>query len=94
MKLPRLCAAAAVTFQGDQSTTPTAPRWWAHNLRPRYNVCPTDPVDVVTAADGKRDLVTMRWGLIPRWWSKTIKEAKMATFNRRGRDYRDEAVLS
>src|SRR5262249_7549624 len=25
-----------------------------HNLRPRYNVCPTDPVDVVTADDGKR----------------------------------------
>ena len=24
---------------------------------------------------------TMRWGLIPHWWSKTIKEAKMATFN-------------
>jgi putative SOS response-associated peptidase YedK len=22
-----------------------------HNLRPRYNVCPTDPVDVVTATD-------------------------------------------
>ena len=54
-----------------------------HNLRPRYNVCPTDPVDVVTAADGKRDLVTMRWGLIPRWWSKTIKDVKMATFNAR-----------
>jgi putative SOS response-associated peptidase YedK len=71
------------TFQGDQSTTPTAPRWWAHNLRPRYNVCPTDPVDVVTAEEGKRELITMRWGLIPRWWSKTIKEAKMATFNAR-----------
>jgi len=51
-----------------------------HNLRPRYNVCPTDPVDVVTA---ERHLVTMRWGLIPRWWSKTIKDAKMATFNAR-----------
>ena len=25
----------------------------------------------------------MRWGLIPRWWSKTIKDAKMATFNAR-----------
>ena len=36
-----------------------------HNLRPRYNVCPTDPVDVVTAEDGKRDLVPMRWGLSP-----------------------------
>jgi putative SOS response-associated peptidase YedK len=54
-----------------------------HNLRPRYNVCPTDPVDVVTAEEGKRELVPMRWGLIPRWWSKTIKEAKIATFNAR-----------
>ena len=25
----------------------------------------------------------MRWGLIPRWWSKTIKDAKTATFNAR-----------
>ena len=37
-----------------------------HNLRPRYNVCPTDPVDVVTAKEGKRELVPMRWGLVPR----------------------------
>ena len=27
-----------------------------HNLRPRYNVCPTDPVDVVRAEEGKREL--------------------------------------
>ena len=54
-----------------------------HNLRPRYNVCPTDPVDVVTAADGRRDLVTMRWGLVPRWWSKPLKELRAATFNAR-----------
>ena len=27
-----------------------------HNLRPRYNVCPTDPIDVVTGEDGKREL--------------------------------------
>ena len=42
-----------------------------HNLRPRYNVCPTDPVDVVTA---DRQLVAMRWGLVPWWWSKPLKE--------------------
>jgi putative SOS response-associated peptidase YedK len=54
-----------------------------HNFPPRYNVCPTDPVDTIVAADGKRGLVTMRWGLIPRWWNKTIKDAKMATFNAR-----------
>ena len=35
-----------------------------HNLRPRYNVCPTDPVDVVIEIDGKRELATMRWGLV------------------------------
>jgi putative SOS response-associated peptidase YedK len=54
-----------------------------HNLRPRFNVCPTDPVDVVTAKDGKRDLVSMRWGLVPWWWSKPLKELRMATFNAR-----------
>jgi putative SOS response-associated peptidase YedK len=51
-----------------------------HNLRPRYNVCPTDPVDVVTA---ERQLVAMRWGLVPWWWNKPLKELRMATFNAR-----------
>src|SRR3984957_3626746 len=43
----------------------------------------TDPVDVVSAEEGERELVRVRWGLIPRWWSKTIKDAKIATFNAR-----------
>jgi putative SOS response-associated peptidase YedK len=34
---------------------------------PNYNVCPTDPVHVVT---GDRRLVSMRWGLIPSWYKK------------------------
>ena len=25
----------------------------------------------------------MRWGLVPRWWSKTLKDVRMATFNAR-----------
>jgi putative SOS response-associated peptidase YedK len=54
-----------------------------HNLQPRYNVCPTDPIDVVTERDGKRDPVRMRWGLVPWWWSKPLKELRMATFNAR-----------
>jgi putative SOS response-associated peptidase YedK len=54
-----------------------------HNLRPIYNVCPTDPVDVILAEEDKRQLVQMRWGLIPRWWSKWLKDAKIATFNAR-----------
>jgi putative SOS response-associated peptidase YedK len=41
-----------------------------HSLLPRYNVCPTDPIDAVTERDGKRDFVRMRWGLVPWWLSK------------------------
>jgi putative SOS response-associated peptidase YedK len=54
-----------------------------HNLQPRFNVCPTDPIDVVTEQDGKRNFVRMRWGLVPNWWPKPIKELKAATFNAR-----------
>jgi len=52
-----------------------------HNLQPRYNVCPTDPVDVVTVEDSRRTLAPMRWGFVPRWWSKPLKEMRVATFN-------------
>jgi putative SOS response-associated peptidase YedK len=31
-----------------------------HNLPPRYNICPTDPVDVVISRDGVRDYVSAR----------------------------------
>ena len=34
---------------------------------PRFNICPTNPVAVVTS-DGARCLRTMRWGLIPPWY--------------------------
>ena len=55
----------------------------ARNTQARYNVCPTDPIDVVTERDGKRDCVSMRWGLVPFWWSKPLKELRLATFNAR-----------
>jgi putative SOS response-associated peptidase YedK len=53
------------------------------NMRPSFNVCPTDPVDTVVANDGRHELETMRWGLIPFWWSKPLKELRLATFNAR-----------
>src|SRR5262245_49447101 len=54
------------------------------NIQPSYNVCPTDTVDTVRATeDGKRELVPMRWGLIPWHWKKPLKEMKLATFNAR-----------
>ena len=53
------------------------------NIQPRYNICPTTDVDVVVSTDGKRSIVPMRWGLVPYWWSKSLKELRLATFNAR-----------
>ena len=53
------------------------------NMQPSFNVCPTDPVDTVVAREGNRELVQMRWGLVPYWWSKPLKELRLATFNAR-----------
>jgi putative SOS response-associated peptidase YedK len=55
---------------------------YARNTRPRYNVCPTTTIDAVISRDGKRELLPMRWGLIPSWWKKKAKETP-ATFNAR-----------
>ena len=53
------------------------------NLRPIYNVCPTDLADTILANAGKHEFVEMRWGLVPFWWSKPLMELRLATFNAR-----------
>ncbi|MGQ0611560.1 MAG: SOS response-associated peptidase [Paracoccaceae bacterium] len=35
---------------------------------PRHNICPTQPVAVVTSDGGMRRLQAMRWGFIPSWY--------------------------
>ena len=52
------------------------------NLPARYNICPTDTIDAVIKRERRRELVPMRWGLVPSWWKKKAKEAP-ATFNAR-----------
>ncbi|MGH8897872.1 MAG: SOS response-associated peptidase [Egibacteraceae bacterium] len=46
----------------------------AEDLRPSWNVAPTDPVYAVAAHEGRRVLVTLRWGLVP-FWAKNPKVA-------------------
>jgi len=53
------------------------------NMQPNYNHCPTDPTDTILLRDGKRVFEKMRWGLIPQWWNKPLKELRLATFNAR-----------
>jgi putative SOS response-associated peptidase YedK len=57
------------------------------NLQPRYNIAPTTFIDVVTQRVRKREItgremVPMRWGLVPDWWKKSRKDVP-ATFNSR-----------
>ena len=53
------------------------------NLQPRYNIEPTTTIDVVRLnREDRRELVRMRWGLVPGWWSKALKDVP-ATFNAR-----------
>jgi putative SOS response-associated peptidase YedK len=41
-------------------------------LHPRYNVAPTQAVPAARLQDGRRALVTLRWGLVPVW-AKDLK---------------------
>jgi putative SOS response-associated peptidase YedK len=53
------------------------------NMQPNYNHCPTDPTSTILLREGKRVFEPMRWGMIPRWWNKPLKELRLATFNAR-----------
>lgn len=35
---------------------------------PQFNICPTQQIHVVTAADDARRLGAMRWGFLPHWY--------------------------
>jgi len=62
------------------------------NLQPRYNIAPTTTVDVIRLGPNGRELVPMRWGLIPGWWKKSAKEVP-ATFNARAESVVDKPMF-
>jgi len=53
----------------------------ARNWPANYNVCPTQEVGTIVLRDGRRRFERMRWGIIPWFHKKPIKEWKSATFN-------------
>lgn len=62
------------------------------NPRPRYNICPTTTIDVVVGREGERELVPMRWGLVPAWWPKPLRSIK-DTFNARAESVAEMAMF-
>jgi len=41
------------------------------NVAPRYNVAPTDLIEVIRAGPAGLELTPMRWGLAHSWWKKS-----------------------
>ncbi len=62
------------------------------NLRPRYNIAPTNMVDAVRLGENGRELVQMQWGLVPSWWKKPLRDLP-ATFNARSDTVADKPMF-
>src|SRR5262249_51132417 len=63
------------------------------NLEPRFNIFPTDTLDAVVGQGGTRQLVPLRWGLVPYWWNKRLKDLRLATFNARSESVAEKPLF-
>src|ERR1700722_16758762 len=58
-------------------------------VAPRYNIAPSQPVAAVRLGEHGRELVSLRWGLIPAW----AKDAKFAPINARAETDADKPTF-
>jgi putative SOS response-associated peptidase YedK len=63
----------------------------ARDIQPRYSVYSPTTIDTVIGR-APRALVPMRWGIIPSWWSKPLKDLKVTTFNVRVETIREKPM--
>jgi len=61
------------------------------NFPARYNVAPTQPIPIVRLAEGRRQFVLVRWGLIPAW----VKDPRdfSLLINARGQSVNDKPAF-
>src|SRR5215471_1902475 len=65
----------------------------ARNLQAHYNIAPNDTVEVVRTAENRTtELVPMRWGLVPWWWKKPLKQLP-ASLNARAESVADKPMF-
>ncbi len=55
-------------------------------IRQSWNLAPTSITPVFLPAEGGLAGAMARWGLVPDWWKKPLKELKFATFNARAEE--------
>lgn len=49
----------------------------APDIPPRYNIAPSQSILVVRAGESGREVIAMRWGLIPSWMKEPPKDARL-----------------
>lgn len=59
---------------------------WFPDLKPNYNLSPTQLAPVVLENDGERVLELMRWGLVPSWAKSVADASKYSLINARGEE--------
>jgi putative SOS response-associated peptidase YedK len=61
------------------------------NFPARYNIAPTQPIPIVRLAEGRRQFVLLRWGLIPAW----VKDPRAFSLliNARGESVNDKPAF-
>jgi putative SOS response-associated peptidase YedK len=64
----------------------------APNLRPHYNVSPTQQVGTIVRSEAGREYREMRWWLVPSWWKKPLQELP-STFNARSEGIADKPMF-
>src|SRR5258708_2260370 len=65
----------------------------ARNLQAPSQRSPPHPVGVVKLSTWcRRELVSMRWGLVPWWWKKPLKQVP-ASFNARAESVADKPMF-
>lgn len=67
---------------------PATPR----NLQPRYNIAPTTMIGTVRLQGDDLTYADMRWGLVPGWWKKPLKDLPSG-FNARSEDIVDKPMF-
>ena len=53
----------------------------AIDLKPRYNIAPSQDIPVIRDTENSREIVLARWGLVPHWSKEP--ETKYSTINAR-----------
>lgn len=60
---------------------------------PRYNIAPGQPVPVVRLAAGRREVVRMRWGLVPAWAATGTPQAAAGLPNAKAETAREKPAF-